>query len=216
MKKILKDKKIWIFLGITLIFFGGMTKIEYSSDSYLFFLETWDKPFNHFLGLGRFTSAFFWLLLCKTNFKIMYIISYVIALIVTTLSMYELDKLLKKDIKNQFITALISVLIIINSFSLELMLFYEKGILTLSVLLNILAIKRLNYAFETKEKKHYILCFIYMLLAYFSYQGTVALFIALRSNIYIKIFKRYKRFFYKKYTNSIIICYTSTYQLWCN
>lgn len=197
MKKILKNKKIWIFLGIVLIFFGSMTKVEYTSDSYLFFKETWDKPFYHFLGLGRFLSGFLWLSLCKTNFNVMYIVSYTISIIVTTLSLYKLDELLKRDIKNGFVSGIISVLIVINPFSLELMLFYEKSILMLSVLFNILAVKKLDDAFSSNKKKDYLLVFIYMVLAYFSYQGTVALFLSLGVIYILKYSKNIKDFFIK-------------------
>lgn len=197
MKKILNNKKIWIFLGITLIFFGSMTKVEYTSDSYLFFNETWDKPFYHFLGLGRFLSGFLWLSLCKTNFNVMYVVSYTISIIVTILCLYKLDELLKRDIKNELISCIISVLIVINPFSLELMLFYEKSILMLSVLFNILAIKKLDKAFASNKKKDYVLVFIYMILAYFSYQGTVALFLSLGVIYILKYSKNIKDFIIK-------------------
>lgn len=216
LEEMLKDKKIWIFFGIVLIFFGGMFKVEYSSDSYLFFQQGWEPPFTHFLQLGRFLSAFFWLLLCKTNFTFMYIVSYVLALIFATLSIYKLNKLLERDIKNKFITGLISVLIVLNAFSLELMLFYEKAILILSVLFNILAIKKLDDFFTNKKMKDFWICFVYMLLAYFSYQGTVALFLSLRSCIYFKTCKRYKRLYNKNGSNRIIILDSSSYKLWSN
>lgn len=197
MKKILKDKKIWLFLGIALIFFGGMTKPEYTSDSYLFFKETWREPFFHFLGLGRFLSGFLWIVLCKTNFNFMYEVSYIISIIVTTLSLYKLNELLERDIKNILVTVFISVLIVINAFSLELMLFYEKAILMLSILFNILAVKKLDDAFTTKKFKHFALVFLYMLLAYFSYQGTVALFLSLGVIYILKHSKNIKDFLIK-------------------
>lgn len=197
MKKLLKNKKIWIFFGIVLIFFGSMTKVEYTSDSYLFFKETWDKPFYHFLGLGRFISGFLWLSLCKTNFNVMYVVSYTISIIVTTLSLYKLDELLKRDINNDLISSLISIIIIINPFTLELMLFYEKSILMLSILFNVLAVKKLDEAFSSNKKKDFLFVFIYMVLAYFSYQGTVALFLSLGVVYILKHSKNIKDFIIK-------------------
>ena len=142
--EILKDKNLYLFLAVTLIFFGIFIIKDYTIDSYIFFQETWKEPFLHFLDLGRIVTAMFWLIVSWTNYDIFYIVSIIIAFITTTLSMYELNKILEKDISNKNITKIISIIAIINFCTLELYMFVEKGIMMLSVLMIILAIKRLD------------------------------------------------------------------------
>ena len=63
-----------------------------------------------------------------------------LAIISTTFSMYECNRILKRNIKNEKITRLLSVLVVINICTLELYMFFEKGIMMLSVLMSILTI----------------------------------------------------------------------------
>ena len=181
-----KSKELYIAFAATLVFFGMFIIKDYTVDSYLFFKETWREPFYHFLGLGRLVSAAAWISVCKTNFATAYLISFAVAIISTTVSIYKLNQILYRDIKNKKITMLISIITVINIFSLELFMFYEKGIMTLSVLFNILAIGHIENAlkFEKKSIKSMILILVYMFLANCSYQGTVGLFVTI-ATVYI-------------------------------
>lgn len=58
----IKDKNLYIFLAITIIFFGVFILKDYTVDSYLFFQETWREPFYHLASLGRLVTAIFWLI----------------------------------------------------------------------------------------------------------------------------------------------------------
>ena len=98
-----------------------------------------------------------------------------------------------KNIKSSSIGIIASILTIINVFSIELFLYIEKGIMALSVLLNILAIEKLIECFEGK-KKSFIFVLIYMFIANCCYQGTVAIFIAIASIYIIKYSKNFKDF----------------------
>lgn len=204
-KKLYKEvdyKNIAMFLGITLIFFGIFIIKDYTVDSYLFFQETWREPFFHLMALGRVVTALFWIIFSWTNFNITYIMSFSIAIISTTLSLYCLYNILKKDIKNSKIAGLISVLLVINFCTLELYMFFEKGIMMLSVLMNILAIGHLEEAFKG-NKKAYIAILVEMFIANCCYQGTVGLFVAIGVIYIIKNSKTILQFI----KNNIIVAF---------
>ena len=101
--------------------------------------------------------------------------------------------ILLNDIKNKILCLLISITVIINPFSLELFMYFEKGILALSVLLNILAVEELIKVFNG-EKQKIVKVILYMLLANFSYQGVVATFVAISSVYILKYSSNIKQF----------------------
>lgn len=208
-KMICKDKKLWIFALITIVFYGALTKLNFMTDTYAV-LETSTKEMtNHFIISGRFVTAIFYAICSVLNFKeeIMYILSFVIAIISATFSMYKLYNIIEKEISSEIISMLIAVLIIANLFSIELFLYIEKGILMLSVLFSVLAFEQMTKYF--KGKKHsFLYAMLYMLLANFSYQGTVALFVALSLIWIVKYTTDVKSFF----KNNIItaLCYRNT------
>ena len=184
MKK-LKDKNLYISLLISLVFFAIFIKLEYATDTYSLFEEAVSTRVNHFLLSGRFVTALWW---GAVNFfhlsdYLIYLSSFALAIICITLSIYSLFLVFSKKIKNEAICLLVSTIIIINPFTIELFLFLEKGILTFAVLLSVLAFCEFaKYLDGNKKALKYV--FIFMLIATFSYQGVIGLFIAL-STAYI-------------------------------
>ena len=198
-KEIVKDKRLYIFLSITLIFFGIFIIKNYTVDTYSYDFEA--KPGKQLATLGRLISAAFIFVFSKINVDFMYIVSFLLAIITTTLSMYKLNEILKRNIKNEVITVLISVLVIINFDTLELFMFIEKGIMMLSVLLTVLAIGHLDNALKG-DKRAWITILIEMFLANCCYQGTVGLFVAVGVIYIIKNSKNIIEFI----KNNIIVC----------
>lgn len=205
-KNTLTDKKFYIFLMITLIFFGIFQKLEYATDTYCVFVTSTKKYCQHFINCGRFISA-----LCLAITKVLkfnptqiYTISYLLAILVTTVSMYVLYNILAKDVKSKLTAFIIAIMIIINLFSIELYLFLEKGIMMLSVLFCVLAFKHFVKYLEG-NKKELTATLLYMTLANFSYQGTVGLFIALSAIYIIKQSRTFKQFI--KYNIVAALCY---------
>lgn len=184
MKK-LKDKNLYISLLISLVFFAIFIKLEYATDTYSLFEEAVSTRVNHFLLSGRFVTALWW---GAVNFfhlsdYLIYLSSFALAIICITLSIYNLFLVFSKKIKNEAICLLVSTIIIINPFTIELFLFLEKGILTFAILLSVLAFCEFaKYLDGNKKALKYV--FIFMLIATFSYQGVIGLFIAL-STAYI-------------------------------
>ena len=93
--------------------------------------------------------------------------------------MYFVCDLLSKNIKNKLACILVSALIIINPFIIELWLFVEMGIMMLSILACVLAARQINAYIQSENKKYILGASIYMLLALFCYQGTVGIFVLL-------------------------------------
>lgn len=201
MKKI-KDSKFYMALFLTLIFFGLFVKMDFATDTYSVLGSDPREIFDHFMLSGRFITAFCWETVNILNFNdnLIYILSYIMAIICTTLSIYELFKMINEKIKNDYLSLVISTITIINPFSIELFMYIEKGILTLAVLLSVLAIKEFT-RFLDGNKKSLIFMEIYMLIAVFCYQGVVGIFIAI-SVVYVVLYSRSVKEFIK---NNIII-----------
>lgn len=205
-KQILIDKNFYICNMIAIAFFGIFSKLEYATDTYTVFENGTKATVLHFLSSGRFVTG-----ICQAAVRILhfsnsltYGISFTLAMVCLSISIYKLFNIFIKDIKKWLVAMLISVLIIINVFSIELFLYIEKGILILSVLLCVLAFEKLIEYFKG-NKKSLVWVFVYMIFANFSYQGTVALFVAL-SLIYIIKYSKDTKCFIK---NNIVtaLCY---------
>lgn len=189
MKK-LKDQYLYISLLITMVFFGIFAKMDFATDTYSVFGSFPKDIFNHFMLSGRFVTAFCWGAVNVLNFSdnLIYILSYVMAILCITFSIYELFNLINKKVKNKLVCLLISVITIINPFSIELFMYIEKGVLTLAILLSVLAVKEF-VKFLEGNKKALIPMTIFMLIAVFSYQGVVGIFVAI-STVFIVIYSK--------------------------
>lgn len=193
---IFKDKKIYIFIAITLIFFGIFCKIQYTTDTYSVFVNSLKTTILTFITSGRFvTGIIFYILMgiLKLNNIAIYTISYIFAMIFMIISLYKLNKILEKYIKNEVISVLSATLIIINIFSIELFMYIEKITLVLSILMCVLSIEQLQKFFE-ENKKAIIWSFTFMFIANCCYQGTVGLFVVLGLILIIKHSKNIKEF----------------------
>lgn len=193
-----KKTSFWIFAFITILFFGCLSKMEYATDTYCVFTSGDVEAVRVFMRAGRFLTA----IMLKTFFtlkfseNLIYLISFIIAIFASITSMYRLYKIINKDIQNNTISIIASILIILNAFIIELMLFIEKGIMVLSILFNVLAFEQLLKVFDG-NKKSIMGVLIYMTLANCSYQGTVALFIVLSMPYILKKSKSIKDFIIK-------------------
>lgn len=176
-----KDKKFYIFLGIVILFFGLLVKMNYSVDTYLLLSSPKMGYVMEYLSSGRiFTCGFFFILgFLQVPHYIMYLLSYLLAIFLSTVSIYELNKVLDKYVSNKILSCIISIAIIINPFIIELWLFIETGIMMLSILASVEAFKYFDKYLEKYDKKYLKKSFIWMIIGLFSYQGTIALFIAL-------------------------------------
>ena len=174
-------KKTMIFAIFTLLFFGIFIKINYSVDTYLLFASQNLGYVQEYLRSGRLVTVIFFrfMQLMKMQPEMMYSISFIIAIACITCAMSILFNVLKKYIKDEMLSGLVTIMIIINPFVIELWLFVEMGIMMLSILASVIAFKYFDEFIEQKDKKNIYLCIFFLTIALFSYQGTVGIFIAL-------------------------------------
>lgn len=223
MKKKLKIKEIYfVFLIITLVFFGIFVKMDFATDTYAVLESSRRGILQNFLQSGRLITAFFFsaFVVLKTPISIVYLLTFLAAIFSISFSMYKLYYIIKENIvDNKYISAILAVSIIINPFSIELFMFIEKGVMTFGVLACVLALeqfvkfvencrKKESYKFEEgksrnadsleeinkKIKKEFCLAIFYMSLAVFSYQGVVAIFLALATVFVLKNSKTFVEF----------------------
>ena len=202
MKKIISKikninyKDLVFFALVVLAFFGILIQRENAIDTYSVFTTNAGDSAAHFIGDGRFVTAFFTLVCAKLHLgdNTIYIISTVVAFIALISSLYVFNSIIKEHIKNEWLTRALSVITILNVFIIELLLFIEKGILVTSILLNVIALKYFVNYLKEKKKKNLIITAIILILASGCYQGTLALFIALSTVFIIKYSKNFKEF----------------------
>ena len=196
MSKLLKDKKLYIILLVVIAFFGNLVLMNYSVDTYLLLASPKLRYVYEYFSAGRFiTGGFFFIQgLLHLPEYFMYISSYILAIIFATLSIYELNKILDKYVSNKILSIILSIGIIVNPFVIELWLFIETGIMMLSILSCIEAYKYFDNYLQNKEKKALLKSFVWMVVALFSYQGTVGIFAALSVFSILKYSKNIKDF----------------------
>ena len=205
-KSIMKKKEIYIFLGIMILFFGIFSFVQYAPDTYSVFANELNQSVIHFFSCGRYITGIFTFLI-KGIFKFknetFYYISYGIAIVSTIIAMYKLNKMVEENVKNKYISKLISIITIVNPFTIELFMYIEKGIMMFSVLASVIAVEKMKDYFEG-NKKSIFWALVWMFIANCSYQGTVGVFVALSLILILKYSKDIKSFI----KNNIIIALT--------
>ena len=158
LKKIICDKNLYIFLAVVLIFFGTLNAIEFAVDSYATLTFSMKEFFNQFASSGRFVLIVAGGILKVLELKpeTSYMVSFILAIVCMTISMFKLYNMLEKDIKSKGIRKIIPILVILNAFSIELFLFIEKGIMIFSFMMSIFAVGEIKKWLEEKKNKYLI------------------------------------------------------------
>ena len=78
--KTIKDKKFYMFLITTLLFFGVFIVKQYATDSYTYFNTSSRELLKHILSLGRIVTGIFWAIFSFTNYDITYMVSFILAI----------------------------------------------------------------------------------------------------------------------------------------
>ena len=206
-KKILKwvkDNKILIltYSAISLIFFGTFIKLDFATDTYAFMYNSVDDFLGTFLGNGRIIAGIFgalFKLVPGISIQVVCLFSFLVGIISLILSLCVLDGLVNKIVKNNILCKLITTLIIINPFIIELFLFIEKGAMLLGILFCVLAVKNfVRYLEEKDNNKKSIKFLIYsiamMIMGSISYQGVLGIYILIATVFTIYYSKNFKQF----------------------
>lgn len=200
----LKKKILFFIIIIDLIFFGKLINLEFATDTYDVFNFNNKEIFWQYASSGRFITAIIGNIVKIANIKeyVIYIGSYIIAIICLLLSQYKLTNIIKiltkdklnKDFLGNLLICLVSVIIILNPFIIELFLFIEKGIMIFAILMCIYEVEKFIKYLEYKDIKYLLYSMIFMFLGVCSYQGVVGIFITLGAICVLKYSKNIKEF----------------------
>lgn len=207
-KKVLKWVKsnkvsILIYSAISLIFFGAFIKLDFATDTYAFMYNSADDFLGTFLGNGRIIAGVFgtlFKLIPGISIQVVCLFSFLVGIISLILSLCVLDDLVNRIVKNNILRKLVTTLIIINPFIIELFLFIEKGAMLLGILFCVLAVKFFVRCLEERDKnnkksiKYLIISIVMMIMGSISYQGVLGVYILIATVFTIYYSKNFKQF----------------------
>ncbi len=150
---------------------------HFTFDTYVAFnTNLYTYGYTVMLSQARVTSYLMFVLfnLLKFNNQQICVFNNIVCCIVSSLSILYFYKMLNELMpkSNKIILYLFSFITIINPYTIELFYYVESVSMCLSILFVLLAVKYLVF----NKKTNYLLSFIFVLLAYISYQPTVTLF----------------------------------------
>lgn len=178
---ILNNKVLLIAILITLILFGSFIKVEYSRCTYKMYYNPWEVEYEHFKTLGRYFLAIGWKTVSVLGFSLYdtYRLSFAMAMFFTVMSIVMMQKIANKFVDNKVISTIISILIVVNPFIIDLYIYLEKGFLIFSIFTTIFAVERVVEYFENKKIRNLIFATILLMCSAFTYQGITTLFVAI-------------------------------------
>ena len=178
-----QDKKSMITIScLVMLFFGINMFFCYATDTYFTFYNGFKmSAIDMFLRNGRPVIAIiyavhYWLGLPAESF---YYISSLLAILFLIISIFVMQNILKKyniDDKHRIIISFTSIA---NIFIIEYFMFIEKCGFLIGILFCLIGVWCITVYFRENNKLYYGFAFLFIILAIFSYQGTVALFVLL-------------------------------------
>lgn len=193
---------------ITMLFFGVNVYFSLTSDTYFTFKSGFSAAARDMiLRNGRPVIGIIYELhfLSGLSNESFYYISSILALLFLAASIWLYYKMLVKHEVGENAGILVSFASIANIFVIEYFMFVEKCGFMLAVLFNVAAVYFIEKFFEEKKIRHTVATLIFMCLAIFTYQGTIALFVILSLPFAFKYAKTFKE--YAMNIVSIGVCY---------
>lgn len=182
---------------ISTVFLGALVRPDYATDTYADVMLPASELIGNFLRGGRLITLLFFLLFRGLHIPIQFvnIFSFCTAICALTAALYILERTLHKNyIRNQIWSFILSVLLILNPFIIELFLFVEKGIMVLGVLACVVAAYFFQQYLDSRKTRSIIYSLIFVTLGTFCYQGVIGLFIVLATTFTIFKFKKWSTF----------------------
>lgn len=190
-KQLLNRHQFHILFFYTLIviaFFGIYLQPDYATDTYADVMANPDHIISNFLQGGRFITALGYIFFRGFHIDVQFVsfISTLLALVCLVFALFFLEELFYKQlIHNRIWSVILPLLIILNPFIIELLLYVEKGIMLFSVLCCVLAACQYEAYLRLHHRSNLIYSIALSILATFCYQGVVGLFIVLATIITI-------------------------------
>ena len=172
-------KKLLMICTIVLIFFGIFIFMNYSENAYLLLNKNYNQVVEYLKSGALLMGGVFYLLkFIHIPAYGIYLVSYLLAFLFTVLSIYELEKIIRKYVSNEFLSFIITLSILLNPLTGSIWLTIEKGFIMLSIFASVKAYQEWEKYLE-KGKKNFKTVFIWLLLSLISYSTTTNLFIVL-------------------------------------
>lgn len=171
---------IYSLIGILLLF-GINFRIEYATDSY-YLLQTKGNWKHMVCSNGRLITGLFLYLAEKLHLTdvCIYTCSWCLAMMSLTAAAALLSGLLMKYHNNRVLCVGLSIITLANFFSVEYFLFLEKGFFQLGILFLICALRKVEQQLcGERETGAFLAAFVWLLLASFTYQITIGMFVIL-------------------------------------
>ena len=186
LSNVLKQPTVWrpcvAYFMIALIFFGGFARLSFATDTYADIYMPAREILSNFLQSGRFVTAACFVVFrgLHIDINIVYGISFWVAILALTASLYLLFRLIKKHlVPNRTWAFYLALLVILNPFIIELFLYIEAGVMLLGILACVLASYSLAEYLDSHSSKYLWWAVGLCILATFCYQGILGLFILL-------------------------------------
>lgn len=185
-----RDNRIILYCAmVSVLFFGVFVHPNFATDTYFDATTTTRDVVGVFLRNGRIFTATYVAIskgLLGLSIAWQLRISYIIAIVATTLSIYIVYKILaslpwarKSTLDSPSVLLLLATIIVINPFYIEYYSFYEQGIMCLGVLFSVLAAFSYNKCLSSRDKVYIISCLVFNMLSLLCYQGCYGIFLAL-------------------------------------
>ena len=187
-------KEHFIFLGLVILFFLPLFKMEYATDTYAIEMMGFNTFAKGMMQNGRLITAlgfyiFDWLSLNIVSF---YYTSFIFSLLCTYIAVYRLYKILSGKM-SEGTSIFLAFFTIVNPLTIEYFLFIEKGFFAFSICMSVLALEGF-VRFLRGNRFFLILSFFAILLSALTYQTIPAVFLTL-SFVFIIIHSKNIKYF---------------------
>ena len=184
-------------IALVLLFFGVNIYLSYATDSYCTLTNGFHgSAIDMATRNGRPIIGLIYELHYLSGLSVLsfYYISSALALVFLCLSIWIYQGILEKYAIKENTRILLAFAAIANIFIIEYFMFIEKCGFTLAILFDVLAVYWMEKFFSEQKKIYYAFVVIAMLLAIFTYQGTIALFVMLSIPFAMKQAKNFKQY----------------------
>lgn len=155
--------------------------MNYTTDTYADIMGNYANISSNFLGAGRFFAyALYMLYKIGISINYVYLVSFTLAILSISASIFILGGYLQSIVKSKkTLPYLLATLLVINPFTIELLFYLEKGIMTSAILFAILGAISFHKYTKKQQKAQLFISFLFAFLCCCSYQGIIGLYITL-------------------------------------
>lgn len=207
-KKSINKKHLILYSLIVFFFFIGFLFEHFAADTYYLQIEGYKVNADFYLQAGRVVMYVFLRVMSFLNFNFAQakLLSLLLAMVSLVIATYTFDLIIIKKIKNDLLSALISITVILNAFLIEYFIFAEfTGVMCFGLMTAVIAAKLFLDYIATNNKKYLLFSLLIMLLSMLSYQGVASLFVCIVAIMIINDFKNWEYFF--KYNILMVFVY---------